>query len=211
MRKGVSPEDMASAMAVQDEQRRLGVRVSSIEELVGLVDRPIRKPQNSYFPLKAAVSNGSKAVYGIPTTTNCVPFFDRDRGSLLGKTMEANFCIAQAAVRELRSRLKAEGATPARAGLCVHAFLEIAAAVPNESTKSAMTAAELASILGTGKTPIGEAVATLEKAGIIRRVKEGRTLAIHVNPRFVYRGRSAMFGKVLAEFEALGTAPADEV
>lgn len=122
--------------------------------------------------------------------------------------MRSNFTVSHEALAVIRDRLKAEGCTPARAALVTQVFLEAAASLPVESAKATMSAADIAERLGLGKSAIGEALSTLEAAGVIARTKDGRSRPIWISPKFVYRGRSAMFAGVLAEFETIAGSTA---
>lgn len=201
-RETLSDEDLAMALDLQEQQRRLGCRVMPIEEICGL--SPARRTTTP------GIHTGIQPSYTAPRASRrgqIVPFIENAReAGALGSVMESNFTTATAAMKALRELAQAEGMTPGQVGICTQALLDLASSLPVESTKAALTATDLATIIGTGKTQVGDALSLLERAGILKRVTARRPHEIHLNPRYIYRGRAARFSEVLASYEALGAA-----
>jgi hypothetical protein len=71
-----------------------------------------------------------------------------------------------------------------------------------------MTATDLSEETTYAATDITKALAVLEKADFIKRVKggprKGNTRVIWINPRYAFRGPSAKFPELLSAYEIAG-------
>ncbi len=192
----MTPEDFALALETQQAQRRLGVRVQSIEELVtGIRQKPAKKSHSHPIPFTPVVR------YAAPNSRNPAPVIPFTGGPSLGGTMESNTIVSHKAVARLEAKMKETGATAAQVANAFRVYMHLSARLGFETPRTGCTIASIARDLDVQYTQATRAVSALEAADLIARPVGGREREILASPSYMYRGRSARFGDVLAEYE----------
>lgn len=196
----ISPEDLAIALAVQDEQRRLGVRVQSVEEIAGLADPPARRVQVSkpFRPGRQVVSKGAV----VPIVPGTEP--------TIATTMHANYITSGDMMPVIEA---APGLTGAQRGLLYRVMTALGTELQVDTCRVRISSRELATKLDMSPSMIHGALAQLEDLRLIHRPRgEGgrATAGIFVNPRYVARCRAARHADVMAEYRAAGGRQAGE-
>ncbi|MDR3373207.1 MAG: hypothetical protein P4L98_05695 [Ancalomicrobiaceae bacterium] len=127
-----------------------------------------------------------------------------DSGFDLGTVMKTNIVRSVDLWPTIAAAMK--DATRSQRAATVEVALVLSDALQFDSPVVDATATTIAERLGCAPAAVSLVLATLENAGIIRRVqggsRKGNTKTIMFNPRYGYRGKSAAFKEALAMYES---------
>ena len=221
-RMGVSQEDIDTARATQETQRRIGAPVQSIAVIVGAVDpRPRGATRAPNLPVslteralrrrgsydQAALLLDQKALEE-RNPERAIRARELARGAKeLGAANQIEFdffggnvSLAFQYQDAVSERLRASGQSLAKQHRALAVLWQIVRNLGWQSYECTKTAAELCEITQIKAPHMADTLKLLEDVGAIHRVKRGRTKVITVTPEGAFRGNVNEHGKTVERY-----------
>ena len=221
-RRGVSQEDIDTARATQEAQRRIGARVQSIAVIVGAVDpRPTGIVRASDPPVslteRALRRRGSYDQAALLLDQKALQERNPERAQRarelaqgakeLGAAQQIEFdffggnvSLAFQYQDAVSERLRDSGRSLSQQHQAKAVLWDIVRHLGWQSYECTKTAAELCEISQIKAPNMADTLKLLEDVGAIRRVKRGRTKVITVTPEGAFRGNVNEHGKTVERY-----------
>ena len=217
---GHTPEDIATAQAVQDAQARVGLKPQSLKTI--LTGRPPANAPKAPEDLSARQLR-KRGRYGQAALLADQEALAEEDPTRAQKAREASGILKQLAKKPeqvefdfwrgnvmtadeyhdaIRERLKETGATLAERSICLSVLMEIRRWLRWQSFECEKTAVEIGELLDIKQNHMSRILARLEEVGAISRVKRGRSKTIVLNPEGTYRGDVNRHAEVMDRYKA---------
>lgn len=225
-RSGISEDDLQTARAFQEAQRRAGAPVLPISVIVGRVAPPSRSTGRSGASVddllfRALRRRGVYDQAALLLDQRALGEIDPERAtkareaSRLAKELSAsaqmefdffgggNVSIAFQYHDSVSQRLRDAGVSLANQHRALAVLWMITRHLAWQSFGCDKTAADLVELTGIGRSEMSRTLDLLEKIGAIGRVKIGRSKVIVVTPEGAYRGNVHEHGKAVERYRIM--------
>lgn len=189
-----SPDDYALALSTRAAQIRLGLKPQSIEEI--LAGKPTRKHEDR------RANRAPNTAYGLRSPAVVKMFPEPIYANQLRESMGPNATISGNLDVLLVERLADQ--TPAKVALAAFVMMHCASQLRMGSAFIAdgIGAPQIAAAVRQQASTIHKLLDRLEEADFVCRIPGTRPARMLLNPAFTYKGRSADYAAVVAEWEA---------
>ena len=203
-RRGHADDDIRVARIVQDAQRRCGVEVHTLNQIIA--GRKPAATEPASLTERQLRKRGRYGAAALLTDQEALQERDTDRAlkarhaSAILKELackpvqlefdffKGNWSVADEYHDTIRDRIHALDMPLGRRTMATAVLAEVMRWIPWEESACSKTAAEIADLLKAREIDVSTALKTLEEVGAIHRIKRGRTKLIYVNPEGAYRG-----------------------
>ena len=203
-RKGVSDDDIKSAIEHQRSQRRAGAPVQRLDVIVGvapakpsppefLIGRQLRKKdagtQASTIARQLALM--SKTQIGALELRQAAELIDRNSSRLQQEEfsfMAGNISVGHEYQSTIRHRLTESGVTLAQKNQALAVLWTLTEFLKWQSFEIDASISEIAEHTGIVRPNLSKTLKLLESVGAINRVQKGRRSCISITPEGIYKG-----------------------